>query len=113
MSKQAGNTAPLLEVDRLAVTFYTRRGIFHVVRDVSFTIQRGEVLALVGETGCGKSISAFAIVGYLLPFHPGEARVDGSILFEGKDLTRMSASELRQVRGNHIAMVYQLSLIHI
>ena len=107
MSEKRQDKVPLLEVDHLAVTFYTPRGAFRVVRDVSFTIQRGEVLALVGETGCGKSISAFAIVGYLLPFHPGEARVDGSILFEGKDLTHMGASELRELRGNHIAMVYQ------
>jgi len=107
MSERRQGKVPLLEVDHLAVTFSTPRGIFRVVRDVSFTIQRGEVLALVGETGCGKSISAFAIVRYLLPFHPGESRVDGSILFEGKDLTSMSDSELRQLRGNRIAMVYQ------
>jgi len=107
MSNNRQDKVPLLEVDHLAVTFFTPRGTFHVVRDVSFTIQRGEVLALVGETGCGKSISAFAIVRYLLPFHPGESRVDGSILFEGKDLTGMPDSELRQLRGNRIAMVYQ------
>ena len=107
MNEKRQNEVPLLQVDHLAVTFYTPRGTFRVVRDVSFTIQRGEVLALVGETGCGKSISAFAIVGYLLPFHPGEARVDGTILFEGKDLAHMAASELQQLRGNRIAMVYQ------
>ncbi len=107
MSEKRQNEVPLLQVEHLAVTFYTPHGTFHVVRDVSFTIQRGEVLALVGETGCGKSISAFAIVGYLLPFHPGESRVDGTILFEGRDLIGMSASELRQLRGNRIAMVYQ------
>ncbi|HEY90494.1 MAG TPA: ABC transporter ATP-binding protein [Dehalococcoidia bacterium] len=107
MTETRQGKAPLLEVDHLAVTFYTPRGTFRVVRDVSFTIQRGEVLALVGETGCGKSISAFAIVGYLLPFHPGESRIDGSILFEGRDLTRMTASDLQQIRGDRIAMVYQ------
>ncbi len=107
MNEKRQDGVPLLQVDHLAVTFYTPRGSFRVVRDVSFTIQRGEVLALVGETGCGKSISAFAIVGYLLPFHPGEARVDGTILFEGKDITHMSVSEIQQVRGNRIAMVYQ------
>ena len=107
MDEKRQDEVPLLEVDHLSVTFYTPHGTFRVVRDVSFTIQRGEVLALVGETGCGKSISAFAIVGYLLPFHPGESHVDGTILFEGKDLTGMSASELRQLRGNRIAMVYQ------
>ena len=107
MIEDRQGAVPLLEVNHLAVTFYTPRGTFRVVRDVSFTIRRGEVLALVGETGCGKSISAFAIVGYLLPFHPGESRIDGSILFEGKDLARMTGAELRQVRGNRIAMVYQ------
>ena len=107
MIEDRQGAVPLLEVNHLAVTFYTPRGTFRVVRDVSFTIRRGEVLALVGETGCGKSISAFAIVGYLLPFHPGESRIDGSILFEGKDLTRMTAAELRQIRGDRIAMVYQ------
>jgi len=107
MSEKRQNEAPLLQVDHLAVTFYTPRGTFYVVRDVSFTVQRGEVLALVGETGCGKSISAFAIVDYLLPFQPGEARVDGTILFEGKDITQMAASELQQIRGNRMAMVYQ------
>jgi len=107
MSEKRKDEIPLLEVDHLAVTFYTPHGTFHVVRDVSFTIQRGEVLALVGETGCGKSISAFAIVNYLLPFHPGESRVDGTILFEGKDLIAMPDSELHKLRGSRIAMVYQ------
>ena len=107
MTEERQHEVPLLEVDHLAVTFYTPRGTFRVVRDVSFTIRRGEVLALVGETGCGKSISAFAIVGYLLPFHPGESRIEGSILFEGRDLTQMTAAELRQIRGDRIAMVYQ------
>ena len=107
MSEKRQDEVPLLEVDHLSVTFYTPRGTFRVVRDVSFTVRRGEVLALVGETGCGKSISAFAIVGYLLPFHAGESRVEGTILFEGKDLTQASASELQQLRGNRIAMVYQ------
>ncbi|HEY95175.1 MAG TPA: ABC transporter ATP-binding protein [Dehalococcoidia bacterium] len=107
MDKERQNKPPLLEVDHLAVTFYTPHGTFHVVRDVSFSIQRGEVLALVGETGCGKSISAFAIVRYLLNFQPGESLVEGNIRFEGRDLINMPASKLRQLRGNRIAMVYQ------
>ncbi len=107
MTEERQHEVPLLEVNHLAVTFHTPRGTFRVVRDVSFTIRRGEVLALVGETGCGKSISAFAIVGYLLPFHPGESRIEGSILFEGRDLTQMTAAELQHIRGDRIAMVYQ------
>ncbi len=103
MSEKPKGEAPLLEVDHLAVTFYTPRGTFRLVRDVSLQVRRGEVLALVGETGCGKTITAFTIMGYL----PGRTRVEGSILFEGKDLVSMAASELRRVRGNRIAMVYQ------
>jgi len=110
MSEKQQDKAPLLQVDNLAVTFYTPRGTFRLVREVSLHVRRGEVLALVGETGCGKSISAFAIMGYLpgtISSLPGTSRVDGSILFEGKDLTHMTASELRELRGNRIAMVYQ------
>ena len=102
MTEERQHEVPLLEVDHLAVTFYTPRGTFRVVRDVSFTIRRGEVLALVGETGCGKSISAFAIVGYLLPFHPGESRIDGSIHFEGRDLAHVTSGELQRIRGDRI-----------
>ena len=68
------------------------------------------MLALVGETGCGKTITAFTIMGYLpgmVGSLPGRAHVEGSILFEGKDLVHMAASELRQLRGSRIAMVYQ------
>ena len=110
MSEKPQGHAPLLQVDGLAVTFYTSRGTFRLVRDVSFQVQRGEVLALVGETGCGKTITAFTIMGYLpgkVGSLPGKSRVDGSILFEGKDLVHMPTSELRRLRGDRIAMVYQ------
>ena len=110
MTENPQGHAPLLQVDGLAVTFYTSRGTFRLVRDVSFQVQRGEVLALVGETGCGKTITAFTIMGYLpgkVGSLPGKSRVDGSILFEGKDLVHMPTSELRRLRGDRIAMVYQ------
>ena len=103
MSEVVGNPAPLLEVNRLAVTFYTPRGTVRAVRDASFNVARGELVGLVGESGCGKSTTAFAVMGYL----PGTAQVDGSILFEGRDVAHMEASELRALRGNRIAMVYQ------
>ena len=77
MSQSPKPEGPLLEVDRLAVTFYTPRGTVRAVRDASLEIRRGEVLGLVGESGCGKSTVAFALMGYL----PGTAQVDGSILF--------------------------------
>ena len=95
--------APIFEVDHLAVTFYTPRGTVRAVRDASLQIRRGEVLGLVGESGCGKSTVAFAMMGYL----PGSARVDGSITFEGRDIAAMSDAELSELRGNRVAMVYQ------
>jgi len=110
MSEKRQDGVPLLKVDNLAVTFYTPRGTFRLVRDVSLQVKRGEVLALVGETGCGKTITAFTIMGYLpgmVSSLPGRTRVEGSILFEGKDLVNIPASELRRLRGNRIAMVYQ------
>ena len=103
MTKDAGQEVPLVQVDRLAVTFYTPRGTVRAVREASLEVRRGELVGLVGESGCGKSTTAFAIMGYL----PGTASVDGSILFEGKDVAQMPTSELRQLRGNRMAMVYQ------
>ena len=96
-------TELLVQVDQLAVTFYTPRGTVRAVREASLEIKRGEVLGLVGESGCGKSTMAFAIMGYL----PGTASVEGTILFEGRDVAHMGASELRELRGNRMAMVYQ------
>ena len=93
----------LVDVDNLSVTFYTPRGTFRAVRGISLQIRRGEVLGLVGESGCGKSTVAFGIMGYL----PSTAHVEGAILFEGQDLTHLSAAEIRSLRGNRIAMVYQ------
>ncbi len=95
--------APLLEIKDLAVTFYTQRTVVRAVRNASIHISRGEVLGLVGESGCGKSTVAFAVMGYL----PGSALVEGSILFEGTDIASLGASEIRHLRGNRIAMVYQ------
>ena len=94
MSQLSQTEGQLLELDRLAVTFYTPRATVRAVRDLSAEIRRGEVLGLVGESGCGKSTAAFAIMGYL----PGTTRVDGSILFEGRDITHMGDSDLRELR---------------
>ena len=103
MSHEALDGAPLVQVEDLAVTFYTPRGTFRAIRNASLTVRRGELLGLVGESGCGKSTLAFAIMGYL----PGTATVGGSLLFEGREIAQMSAPELRELRGNRIAMVYQ------
>jgi len=103
MSKQNQDNTPLVEVNRLAITFYTPTGTVRAVRDASFEVKRSEVLGLVGESGCGKSTVAFAIVGYL----QGTAHLDGEIHFEGKDIVNMPASELSKLRGDRVAMVYQ------
>ena len=95
--------APLMQVEDLAVTFYSPNGTFRAVRDASLEISRGEVLGLVGESGCGKSTVAFAMMGYL----PGTAQVDGAVRFEGVDITSLSSGEIMELRGNRIAMVYQ------
>ena len=95
--------APIMQVEDLAVTFYSPNGTFRAVRDASLEITRGEVLGLVGESGCGKSTVAFAMMGYL----PGTAEVEGAVRFEGVDITSLSSAELMELRGNRIAMVYQ------
>ncbi len=95
----------LLEVRDLAVHFHSAEGTFKAVDGVSLTIRKGETLGIVGESGCGKSVTALAVMG-LIPRPPGEIAA-GQILFEGEDLARKSASELRQIRGNRISMIFQ------
>ena len=103
MSSQTLHGTPLLQVENLAVTFFTPRGTVRAVRDASLEVHRGEVMGVVGESGCGKSTAAFAVMGYL----PGTTQVGGRILFEGREVAQMGAAELRHLRGNRIAMVYQ------
>jgi peptide/nickel transport system ATP-binding protein len=91
-------------VRNLAVTFETRMGDVPAVQDVSFDLRRGETLAIVGESGCGKTTVAFALIGFL----GKNGRVsNGSIEFLGRDLTNLSEKQLRNIRGNRISMVYQ------
>jgi oligopeptide/dipeptide ABC transporter ATP-binding protein len=94
----------LLEVDDLRTYFKTRAGEVHAVDGVSFSIERGKTLGIVGESGCGKSVTALSIMG-LLP--PSGRVVSGSVRFEGRELTTMSQRELEDVRGRQIAMIFQ------
>ena len=103
MPQTLNSDIPLMQIEDLAVTFHTSSGVFRAVRNASLQIARGEVLGLVGESGCGKSTVAFAMMGYL----PGTAQVGGSIRFEGVDITGLSSADLMEMRGNRIAMVYQ------
>src|SRR6266850_7760326 len=96
--------AHLLEVKDLATHFPTRAGLVRAVDGVSFHLDRGELLGLVGESGCGKSMTALSIMRLIAP--PGKI-VAGEILFEGRNLLQVSNSEMRGVRGNDIAMIFQ------
>jgi oligopeptide/dipeptide ABC transporter ATP-binding protein len=95
---------PLLSVDGLRIQFSTRRGTVYAVNGISFALERGGTLGIVGESGCGKSVSALALLG-ILP-RTGRA-VAGSATFDGRDLLRLSDAELRRIRGREIAMIFQ------
>jgi peptide/nickel transport system ATP-binding protein len=102
MSRQAGTR--LLEVSGIRTSFATRHGLVRAVTDVSFHIDRGEVLGLVGESGCGKSVTSLSILG-LVP-RPGQVDA-GEVLFDGRDLMRLPREDLRRIRGDRIAMIFQ------
>ena len=95
----------LLEVRNLKTYFDVRGGVLKAVDDVSFTIEAGETLGLVGESGCGKTVTANSIMR-LVPIPPGRI-AGGEILFEGLDVLKLSASEMRKIRGNKISMIFQ------
>src|SRR5262245_11336831 len=97
--------APLLEVDGLKTHFFTRDGIVRAVDGVSFTVTSGETLAIVGESGCGKSVTSLSIMR-LIASPPGRI-VAGSIRFDSRDLLRLSERKMRDIRGNDISMVFQ------
>ncbi len=97
--------APMLSVTDLKTEFVTQDGIVHAVNGISFDLDEGETLGIVGESGCGKSVSMLSMMG-LIPQPPGRIS-GGSVMFQGRDLTRLSQEELRKVRGNQIAMIFQ------
>jgi len=101
---QTGNTQPLLRVENLRVEFPTRRGTLVAVDDISFHIDEGEVLGVVGESGAGKSLTGAAIIGLLDP--PGRI-ADGQVIFNGKRIDNFSYEQMRRLRGDQIAMVFQ------
>jgi peptide/nickel transport system ATP-binding protein len=101
----AAAPAPLLEVEGLKTHFFTRDGVVRAVDGVSFSIQPGETLALVGESGCGKSVTSLSILR-LIASPPGRT-VAGSIRFNGQDLLGLTERAMRKVRGNEISMIFQ------
>jgi oligopeptide transport system ATP-binding protein len=97
--------APLLDVKGLETQFKTPDGIIHAVNGVSFSLEEGETLGLVGESGCGKSVTMLSVLR-LIPMPPGKI-IAGEAFFRGQDLLKMSGEEIRHVRGAQIAMVFQ------
>ncbi|KXF75807.1 peptide ABC transporter substrate-binding protein [Paramesorhizobium deserti] len=94
----------LLQVEGLSVDIKTGAGTLHAVRDISFSVKRGETLCIVGESGCGKSMTSLAIMDLLPPAAKRSAR---QLLFAGEDLTRKTAGQLNTLRGNRMAMIFQ------
>ena len=97
-------SAPTLEVRNLRTHFFTRAGVIKAVDGVSFTVGRGKVMGLVGESGSGKTVTGFSIIG--LVDAPGRV-VEGEILYQGRNLANISEEEMRSLRGNRIAMIFQ------
>src|SRR5882672_10173269 len=95
---------PLLELRRLAVSFATDDGTVHAVDGIDLALARGRTLGLVGESGCGKSVTSLAIMG-LLP--PENSKVKGEVRFEGRDLLTLDAATIRDLRGARLAMIFQ------
>jgi peptide/nickel transport system ATP-binding protein len=109
-TRTSGPVAPqgadlAMEVDGLKTYFFTRQGIVKAVDDVSFYLKKGETLGIVGESGCGKSITALSVMR-LVPDPPGKT-VAGSVKLDGRDLLELSAAEMREVRGNEMSMIFQ------
>ena len=99
-----GSGTPILEVRGLSTSFFTEDGEVRAVRNVSFDLLEGETLGIVGESGCGKSVTALSVLGLLQ--RPGRV-VGGEVIFRGRDLLELEREELRQIRGRDIAMVFQ------
>ncbi len=97
--------AILMEVKNLVTRFYTQDGVVHAVNGISYTMEEGEILGIVGESGCGKSVHALSIMR-LIPTPPGKIE-SGEVWFDGRDLLKLSEAEMQHVRGAEIAMVFQ------
>jgi peptide/nickel transport system ATP-binding protein len=101
----SGATDLVLDVKNLKTVFFTNSGLFKAVDDVSFSVRRGETLAIVGESGCGKSVTALSLMR-LVPDPPGRI-VGGSVWLEGTDLLVLDEAKMRAIRGNRISMIFQ------
>src|SRR5437016_10902502 len=105
MTRTAEQAGTAIDINGLRTYLFTRSGIVKAVDDVSFSLRRGETLAVVGESGCGKSMTALSIMR-LVPNPPGKI-VGGTITLEGKDLVQLDEAEMRDIGGNDISMIFQ------
>lgn len=99
------NNGTLLSIQHLSTHFFTEQGLVRAVQDVSFDLVAGKTLAVVGESGCGKSVTALSVMR-LIPYPPGKI-VEGDILLNGRSLLKLTEYRMRQIRGNEIAMIFQ------
>ena len=97
--------AKLLEVKNLATEFSTQDGVVRAVDGISYDLNEGEIIGIVGESGCGKTVSALSVMR-LIASPPGKI-VGGEVIFDGKDLLKLSGAQMRRVRGNRISMIFQ------
>src|SRR5690606_29725873 len=102
-SRPLTHTMPLLEVNDLHIGLHTQRGPAEAVRGISFSLERGQTLGIVGESGCGKSITVMSLMGLL----PASARVCGSIRLDGQELIGLPEAAMCRIRGNRIGMIFQ------
>jgi len=105
MSTNIDKSSKLLEVKNLKTFFFTEEGVVKAVNDVSFEVGEGETLGLVGESGCGKSVTSLSIMK-LIPNPPGKI-ISGQIFFDGQDIVNISENEMHKIRGNKISMIFQ------
>ncbi|MBV8651607.1 MAG: ABC transporter ATP-binding protein [Alphaproteobacteria bacterium] len=103
-ARQTGGAGPILEVDRLKTHFFTRDGVVRAVDGVSFAVHAGETLGIVGESGCGKSMTALSVLRLIA--RPGRI-VEGEVRLAGRNLLTLSEAEMRSIRGNEISMIFQ------
>jgi oligopeptide/dipeptide ABC transporter ATP-binding protein len=103
-SQANSNGPPILEVRGLTTSFKTRAGVIRAVTGVGFTVSRNEVLGIVGESGCGKSVTSLSILGLISD--PGRVEA-GEVMFDGRDLLQLSSEEMRKIRGDRITMIFQ------
>jgi len=97
----------ILDIENLQVSFHTYAGEVKAVRGVDFHLDKGETLAIVGESGCGKTVTSKAIMRLLPEPMPAEIKKDSKIIFEGKNILDMNEKELRKLRGSDISMIFQ------